>query len=152
MPDLKIKAEYFPTRCAVCHQADCFDSIKNYCSRCSELCTNTNLLTSGNAIYFLWKYKDLQYKARCGSYIGFIIGVVFGVIWGIISCWRLMFVENTPIGVIILMTIIVTTFTGLLLSVTGAVSGFIYGITISITKKIILEIRKRKESADFMSL
>ena len=34
MPDLHIKAETFPKRCEVCHQADCFDPQKNYCVRC----------------------------------------------------------------------------------------------------------------------
>ena len=34
MPDLYIKAETFPKRCEVCHQADCFDPQKNYCVRC----------------------------------------------------------------------------------------------------------------------
>ena len=32
--ELKIKNEYFATRCEVCHKADAFDPITNYCTRC----------------------------------------------------------------------------------------------------------------------
>ncbi|KAF0247310.1 MAG: hypothetical protein FD167_3292, partial [bacterium] len=32
--EMKIKKESFALRCEVCHQVDCFDPTKNYCSRC----------------------------------------------------------------------------------------------------------------------
>jgi hypothetical protein len=35
MSKIKIKSASMPFRCEICHQADCFDASKNYCSRCS---------------------------------------------------------------------------------------------------------------------
>jgi formylglycine-generating enzyme required for sulfatase activity len=34
-PKFKVKSEFVPTRCEICHQSDCFDAIQNRCSRCS---------------------------------------------------------------------------------------------------------------------
>ena len=34
MNELKIRTEYLPERCEVCHQADRFDARANYCARC----------------------------------------------------------------------------------------------------------------------
>jgi len=34
---LKVKTESLPVRCETCHQADLFDPLKNYCSRCSGI-------------------------------------------------------------------------------------------------------------------
>src|SRR6185503_6475328 len=36
MNKLKIKTEFFPERCDICHQTDCFDPVKNHCARCSQ--------------------------------------------------------------------------------------------------------------------
>ena len=32
----KIKAEFLPERCEICHQVDCFDAQNNYCERCGD--------------------------------------------------------------------------------------------------------------------
>jgi hypothetical protein len=37
MKELQIRAEHQPSRCEVCHQADCFDAEQNFCSRCHDL-------------------------------------------------------------------------------------------------------------------
>lgn len=34
MPNFQIKAENYPTRCEICHQADQFDPVANICRRC----------------------------------------------------------------------------------------------------------------------
>ncbi len=34
MAEIQIKTESFPLRCEICHQTDCFDARRNYCSRC----------------------------------------------------------------------------------------------------------------------
>ncbi|MEW6734337.1 MAG: hypothetical protein AB1489_23630 [Acidobacteriota bacterium] len=39
---VKIKNEYQPKRCEVCHQSDCYDPSSNYCSRCSGLIINNS--------------------------------------------------------------------------------------------------------------
>jgi hypothetical protein len=33
----RIKVVSLPARCEVCHQSDCFDPIKNHCSRCADI-------------------------------------------------------------------------------------------------------------------
>lgn len=33
----KIKKQSFAQKCDICHQADCFDAVNNFCSRCAEL-------------------------------------------------------------------------------------------------------------------
>lgn len=37
MQEIQIKTESSPNRCEICHQADYFDPIKNFCSRCSKV-------------------------------------------------------------------------------------------------------------------
>jgi hypothetical protein len=37
MAKLRIKVESPPKRCEICHQSDCFNELKNYCSRCEGL-------------------------------------------------------------------------------------------------------------------
>ena len=37
MSDLTIQSESLPKRCEVCHQSDCLDAVKNYCSRCNNV-------------------------------------------------------------------------------------------------------------------
>ena len=37
MEQIEIKKETLPQRCEICHQADCFDSLANYCRRCSSV-------------------------------------------------------------------------------------------------------------------
>src|SRR5689334_5759393 len=34
MTELRIKTESLPERCEICHQTDCFDADRNFCSRC----------------------------------------------------------------------------------------------------------------------
>ncbi|MBX7218471.1 MAG: ankyrin repeat domain-containing protein [Blastocatellia bacterium] len=34
---MKVIAEALPTRCEVCHQSDCFDPKRNFCSRCEDV-------------------------------------------------------------------------------------------------------------------
>lgn len=37
MSQITILKETAPTRCEICHQADCYDPVNNYCSRCSSI-------------------------------------------------------------------------------------------------------------------
>jgi hypothetical protein len=50
MVELQIKTEPLPERCEICHQADCFDAGKNFCSRCGELIGSRNILVKGKII------------------------------------------------------------------------------------------------------
>ncbi|MBX7218470.1 MAG: ankyrin repeat domain-containing protein [Blastocatellia bacterium] len=34
---MKVKSEFPPTRCEVCHQTDCFDPERNFCARCDGI-------------------------------------------------------------------------------------------------------------------
>lgn len=54
MRAIKIKEEYLPERCEVCHQADLFDAQNNYCARCATLTPEkiTTLNTETPNIYF----------------------------------------------------------------------------------------------------
>lgn len=49
---LTIKRELPAERCEICHQDDCFDPVKNYCSRCANFATTivstNNLSTNSN--------------------------------------------------------------------------------------------------------
>lgn len=35
MNQLKVKTESLATRCDICHQADCYDAVRNFCTRCN---------------------------------------------------------------------------------------------------------------------
>ncbi|MBI4851258.1 MAG: hypothetical protein HY819_05470 [Acidobacteria bacterium] len=35
-PQLRVKTEYLPTRCEICHQKDKFNPEKNHCTRCND--------------------------------------------------------------------------------------------------------------------
>ena len=35
--EVKIKTEYKPERCEICHKSDYFNPINNHCSRCSNI-------------------------------------------------------------------------------------------------------------------
>jgi hypothetical protein len=37
MNEIQIKEESLPSRCEICHQADCFDALANHCSRCADV-------------------------------------------------------------------------------------------------------------------
>jgi hypothetical protein len=37
MEKVKVKSEYAPERCEICHQSDCFDSSTGSCSRCASI-------------------------------------------------------------------------------------------------------------------
>lgn len=36
MTELRVKNEFLPERCEVCHQTDCFDAETNWCARCKD--------------------------------------------------------------------------------------------------------------------
>ena len=37
MAEIKIKSEYYPERCEICHQSDLYKAESNYCARCSNI-------------------------------------------------------------------------------------------------------------------
>jgi hypothetical protein len=47
MNKLKVKTEYHPIRCEICHQSDCFNPISNECERCKETdCKKLEIITN----------------------------------------------------------------------------------------------------------
>lgn len=60
MSKFHIFNQSFPKRCEVCHQTDCYDAVRNYCSRCSGITPtiNTNIKTDKNK-QFVYKISNL---------------------------------------------------------------------------------------------
>src|SRR5205814_857545 len=98
MSELKILTESFPERCEVCHQIDCFDAKRNYCSRCSPL---SDLIVNPNENDDLIVDRIRPWRALTGILLlltsilagaiiggtgtdGPILGAVFGSILGIL--------------------------------------------------------------------
>jgi hypothetical protein len=71
MADLQIKTESPPDRCEVCHQADCFDASRNYCSRCAGIARPA--IISGNKydaalVARGWLYRALDVTTPRGVF------------------------------------------------------------------------------------
>jgi ABC-type polysaccharide/polyol phosphate export permease len=84
MGGLQLKGESLPTRCDICHQADCFDAETNYCSRCAETFSKTFLVN---------KIKNLNNPARrmsVSAFIGTFVGITVGMFFGIGFAMKLM--------------------------------------------------------------
>jgi Zn-finger nucleic acid-binding protein len=45
MSKIKIKSQSLADRCEICHQTDCFDAEKNFCSRCQATDTQARIIT-----------------------------------------------------------------------------------------------------------
>jgi hypothetical protein len=83
MAELQIKTEYFPARCEVCHQSDCFDVYNNYCSRCLNITNEINI--SSGSYKANPKYEDL---------VKLLFGLTIGTVLG-------MFIESLMIGLLL---------------------------------------------------
>jgi hypothetical protein len=67
MLKLKVKKEFLPTRCQVCHKKDCYDQRFDFCSRCSIFLTEniSNIIEnmSSKEVLHDWQIitlKDVQ--------------------------------------------------------------------------------------------
>jgi hypothetical protein len=67
MAKIRIKNEYLPERCEICHKSDCFDKQTGICSRCSQAMKQNDSRSNGE--YLLIKpqspsiYSELQSKS-----------------------------------------------------------------------------------------
>jgi|SRR6185369_2436773 len=60
--ELQIKSESLPERCEVCHQTDCFDPEKNYCTRCAGVSVTvpSSLSNSGSYMEAINQARQLK--------------------------------------------------------------------------------------------
>jgi len=92
MSEIKIKAESFPERCEICHQIDCFDPVKNSCSRCNNLvCDNTTTFSKSdmNSVILYTPAAFLALLPMGASFLIFI-GIGFESEWSYFS--RVMYI------------------------------------------------------------
>jgi hypothetical protein len=146
MEKIKIKAELPPQRCEICHQADCFDAIKNTCSRCTyiaefrriDLASNINsrrfrLCIIDNST-LLEKVKSFETKTRIISVgttcaiIGSIIGTTMGLFYGL-SHWSRLGVIDVSLDIAVAFIFDYT--------MLGAIIGGITGSTLRLISIII---------------
>src|SRR5437667_1940292 len=73
MLKLKIKSQSLPERCEICHQTDCFDASRNYCSRCG---TAGSSLERGSKISGTWEPESNSSTIYIASIISAIIGAL----------------------------------------------------------------------------
>ena len=80
MTDFQIKTESQPVRCEICHQVDCFDAQRNYCSRCASL----PVLTEEKIVPRIAKAATIT-DIELGAFVGLVIGVSIGIFGGAIA-------------------------------------------------------------------
>lgn len=73
MKRIEINFESSPTRCEICHKADCFDPQTNQCSRCKDI-------EDENVVKEL-KKESLSY-GNIGLICGALCGALTGLFWG----------------------------------------------------------------------
>lgn len=74
MNDIKVKKEYVPTRCEICHQSDQFDSIKNYCYRCGRS-ESTLAANNGHIQKQILQGIALQYLGKLLVFLFFVFAL-----------------------------------------------------------------------------
>lgn len=67
MHSFKIRSQKLALRCEICHKADCFDSINNYCTRCSSV-----------AFTFIAQQASLQVALPNSNYFNYRPDYSFG--------------------------------------------------------------------------
>jgi hypothetical protein len=94
MNKLKIKTETLAQRCEICHQADCFDPERNYCTRCAGVETEaaSSLSKSGEYIEAVNQARNV----RTGGIVLLACLAATYLLWGKI---------NSSTGFIFLMSI-----------------------------------------------
>jgi hypothetical protein len=80
MADFQIKSESRPERCEICHQVDCFDTERNYCSRCAGV----PVVKDETVVTRIAKAATIT-DIELGAFIGLTIGVAMGVFGGAIA-------------------------------------------------------------------
>jgi hypothetical protein len=73
MLKLKIRSQSLPERCEVCHQADCFDAGKNYCSRCASV---SNISEIRNRALSTWSPESNSEAIYHASLVSICIGIL----------------------------------------------------------------------------
>jgi hypothetical protein len=140
---LEIKEEYFPTRCEICHQSDCFDYINNTCSRCNKIgeVFNSSVKAANDDGRKKITIKQKSVYERILFYsilIPMILGGLFFLIFVLIP--QIYRVEFNLFYLFIYA--FCTLLGGCLFAFVGAVCGFIAGVLIVITVFIIKQIKR----------
>jgi hypothetical protein len=94
MSEIKVKTEYFPQRCEICHQSDLFDESNNLCSRCNHFAQSEIDLNGAQGIevkvtidrndliktqvWYFYTYKQLN---LINIFITCIVFFMFGVVY-----------------------------------------------------------------------
>src|SRR5215212_672507 len=77
MSELRIRIEYLPIRCDVCHQADRFNPVDNHCSRCATVRTGSSVETHGPILV------DPGIELSPGKVMRFILVLFIYACWGV---------------------------------------------------------------------
>jgi hypothetical protein len=80
MAEFQIKTETRPERCEICHQSDCFDPDRNYCSRCAGV----PVVKEETVVTRVAKAATIT-NIELGAFVGLTIGVAMGVFGGAIA-------------------------------------------------------------------
>src|SRR4051812_43798984 len=82
MNRLKIKTESLPARCEVCHQADRFDPIINYCSRCELL--SVEFLSTSRRRFLINAEQNLKDRFRRSAFeIIIYLYTLWSTVWNL---------------------------------------------------------------------
>lgn len=80
---LHIHTESLPFRCEICHQVDCFDPDKNWCSRCKEL--SGKIQTSQKEFFIKITFNTVREVVfgliKLGLLTGGMVFLALGFIW-----------------------------------------------------------------------
>jgi hypothetical protein len=131
MSEIKVKNELLPQRCEICHQADCFDPIKNYCSRCGDI-NNLILNSSSKTSYSITRSLFyLMVGAVLGSMLHAIIfGAIIGFTFGTLKISWIKVLKNTIAYLWIFLSVILFSYIGSELITYGTLIGGIIGFAI----------------------
>jgi hypothetical protein len=114
MQNLLIKSESLSTHCEICRQSDCYDPLRNHCSRCSSLYEVTEVVIPK-------KRRSLD-SGEIGTICGAIAGALIGLLGEAIG--RMFLIQTSVFFVTLGLTIF------------GAILGAIAGSGVERLRKI----------------
>src|SRR5689334_5469458 len=80
MSELQLKAESFPVRCEICHQADRFDPETNSCLRCDAYNLPNKVATKNHNYSIPRALFTAATETILGGFAGFFVGATAGII------------------------------------------------------------------------
>jgi len=80
MSELQLKAESFPVRCEICHQADRFDPETNSCLRCDAYNLPINSISKNYNFSTVRAIFTATYETVLGGFAGTFVGATAGII------------------------------------------------------------------------